>query len=340
MKLRDALPEDNMQLLELDRRVSQGEWIELAFEKKNFFFKSSQFKKSRILVVEDNGKIIGTLSAGIKEVFLNNKKINVGSVFDLRLDPEYRKNTSREYYSGIKEMDRWLIENNAEFSCGYVRIDNERAMKAITKRGYAILKKIKFYSAAISRRMNVNEDYFYNEQEILEMINKKNRKKQLFFDRQETADLPLWKNAIGIRTENGYACCRIWDVAQEKEIIIYEMPWYLNLLGKTSYFTSRFLPLPYFPPKNHRIKYWLLMDLIYDGKDKKKLIRKLLKKVNNICLENKTRFLLIPSEEDHLLHSAMPYIFKPAFDFYYIYKTFGPMKLNPNLSLDLDPRDF
>ena len=85
MKFRDATPEDNKQLLSLEKRVSQGGWIKLAFEKKDFFFKSNQFPMKRVLVAEDKGRIIGTLSAGIKEARLNNQKIKAGSVFDLSL---------------------------------------------------------------------------------------------------------------------------------------------------------------------------------------------------------------------------------------------------------------
>ncbi len=128
MIVREAKPEDNKKLLELERTTYQGGWLELVFEKKDFFSKASRFLKSKIFVIEENEELVGTISAGVKEVLINNKKYLAGALFDLRLNSEFRHKIRKEYYYIIRKIDKWLEDQNVILSYGYIRIDNQAAL--------------------------------------------------------------------------------------------------------------------------------------------------------------------------------------------------------------------
>ncbi len=340
MIVREAKPEDNKKLLELERNTAQGGWIKLAFEKKDFFSKSSRFQKSKVLVTEENEEIVGTFSAGVKEVLVNNKKHFAGALFDLRLNSEFRDKIRKEYHYTFYKIDKWLEEQDVILSYGYIRIDNQAALKPILKRGYKILASVKYYTVPVFRRMKVNENTFiYDTEKILKIINLNKSDLTLFFQRKNSDD-PLWYKTIGVESGDSSVYCRIWNMSLEKTIMLYKMPWYLKLLSGISKFLSSFLPLPYFPGIGEQIKFWFITDLVYSGSAAKKLFKQLYKKVNNLALQEKIYMIILPENESENIGKSIPVLLKPIFDFYFIGKVF---KNNLGLdfkNLDLDVRDF
>ena len=87
-------------------------------------------------VAEDEGKIVGVMSAAAKGVNFGGQPIRIGYIMDARVDPEYRRRGLTKQI-GIKFVE----DAGAEwYDCviGYILRGNEKAVKGITEGGRGI----------------------------------------------------------------------------------------------------------------------------------------------------------------------------------------------------------
>lgn len=340
MIIREAGPEDNDALIRLESRVSQGNNISIKFLKKDYLFKSRQFEKSLVLVAEDSGEIIGTVGAGIKTVTLNGESVKVASVFDLRLLPEYRLQVHKAYLRAIERLESWVKEQGAVLSYGFVKADNKKALRTMYARGYKIMSKMSYRIMPVFKEYKLLLNNFENPSEKLyKLINSEHKKKDLFFTRIPGAD-PVPVQNIYIEKESSYAACRIWDVSEIKKIVITDLPRYLKMLSRISGCISRFVPLPRFPEIGEEIKYWFAVDVISSGPERKKLLKQIFKKVNNLAYNKGVFSVMIPEDSSRIYKGDLPGLINPGFRFYILARFFNRSFENRFQSVDFDPRDF
>lgn len=93
LKLRQATPKDNRQLLDLIKKCPTKDGLEFYVDKSPdyFTFYNIQNCKYCVLVCEKNGKIVGSIGSIIRTVYINGDKNSVVLIGDLYILPEYRK---------------------------------------------------------------------------------------------------------------------------------------------------------------------------------------------------------------------------------------------------------
>lgn len=90
--IRDARPEDNEALIELDRQCIMGGTIELVFDRSpDFFARSRAYAAYRLCVAEEEGRIVGVGGAAIKRLRVRGTVAPWAYFYDLRVRPSHRR---------------------------------------------------------------------------------------------------------------------------------------------------------------------------------------------------------------------------------------------------------
>lgn len=90
--VRDARPEDNTALIELDRQCVMGGAIQLVFDRfPDFFARSRAYEGFRLCVAEARGTIVGVGGVTIKNLQVNGTRDRWAYFYDLRVHPNHRR---------------------------------------------------------------------------------------------------------------------------------------------------------------------------------------------------------------------------------------------------------
>ena len=144
MEIRIAGPEDNQALLNLETSSSQGEGIQVSYDKKDFFYHDKYFP-STVFIVEDEGKIIGSVGLGIKKYLSNGTTITGAYVHSLRIHSEYQKRPIREFVEVYRAVMQKMKDEGAAFGYGFIKKDNKAANIFAMKRKYSVYSNFRVH---------------------------------------------------------------------------------------------------------------------------------------------------------------------------------------------------
>ncbi|MFA5353993.1 MAG: hypothetical protein WC291_07175 [Thermodesulfovibrionales bacterium] len=338
MTVRPARASDAEGLLHLERHTTMDGGFRVGYEKKDFFAKTSLFEASRISVIEEDGRIIGTLSGGLKEARIQGKKQLVCSLFDLRLRKGYGYRDKKGIYLLVKDFEGWIYGNDVSFVYGMVKADNRRAIRFVKGLGFHPLSTVRFTALPVFREQRLRNDPFTEGyQEIAERINSAKKGLELFAERGLQPE-PRIRLATALESGDSFACCRVWD--PEKKIVIHRLSPPLSALSLITKLAARGLSIPYFPGRGERLKYWIVADSLSSGAEGPALFRRLLKRVNNLALRAGVSLLIVPLDQKDSLSGPLRGLLSPGFD-YQLCGRFVKGETLPDLGpLDLDVRDY
>ncbi|MGH7371396.1 MAG: GNAT family N-acetyltransferase [Candidatus Methylomirabilales bacterium] len=90
--IRDARPQDNEALIELDRQCVMGGTIQLVFDRSpDFFARSRAYESFRMCVAEQEGTLIGVGGVTVKSLRVNGIRHRWAYFYDLRVHPSHRR---------------------------------------------------------------------------------------------------------------------------------------------------------------------------------------------------------------------------------------------------------
>jgi GNAT superfamily N-acetyltransferase len=90
--IRDARPEDNEALIELDRQCVMGGTIQLVFDRSpDFFARSRAYESFRVCVAEQQGILIGVGGVTLKSLRVGGIRQRWAYFYDLRVHPSHRR---------------------------------------------------------------------------------------------------------------------------------------------------------------------------------------------------------------------------------------------------------
>jgi predicted N-acetyltransferase YhbS len=90
--IRDARPQDNEALIELDRQCVMGGTIQLVFDRSpDFFARSRAYESFRLCVAEEDGTLIGVGGVTVKSLRVGGIRQRWAYFYDLRVRPTHRR---------------------------------------------------------------------------------------------------------------------------------------------------------------------------------------------------------------------------------------------------------
>jgi GNAT superfamily N-acetyltransferase len=140
LQIREATPEDNQQLIQLQRKCPMGSDLLLQLDSSpDFFNRSRGYQDWTVLVAEENEQIIGSASYALQD------KIVAGSIFrglyeyGFMVDPDQRR---KGVASGLQEaVESYAGDNEVDFLHLNITEDNVASHSLFLKHGFKTMRQ-------------------------------------------------------------------------------------------------------------------------------------------------------------------------------------------------------
>ncbi len=298
MRIREATAEDNSRLIAIEQLTPQGGQIQLASERKDYFFRAKKFEDPILLVAEDEKDILGIMGVGPVAVNLGGKITKGGFIFDWRSNPSAQKGLQRHMLRLWQAAQKEIERRSLKFIFGYVKEDNERSLGILTRYGAQMTETKEFLT------MPVHAAFSKKQREINKVLFTKTAAKEdqtLLIKRFGTRDMfPKQPQPQAVikqkerylfgRFEYGKSSLKVWDTNAEYSQRVLNMPFFYKIARPVFQLGSKVLSLPHIPNLGDEIKTWQLFDLILDEPNDLDI---LLEKTRQAAKENNVNYLVI-----------------------------------------------
>ncbi|MFX0085430.1 MAG: GNAT family N-acetyltransferase [Candidatus Hodarchaeota archaeon] len=301
--IRPYKPEDELQLLELVRKTPIKGTFTFINEKKRFLDRANLYSDNKCFVVELEGKIIGVCCAATKNTKINGKTRQIGYVFDMRVDPDYRG--QRIATNLLLEIGGAMIAEGVDLF--YVLIDDRNIitnnMFTNVKAEAEIISPLYLGLFPIYKREMVLPDEIKAIKipidDISQYLHQKHKNDNFYTKVNAIFDSPCYFGSYSISTSNKTKFS-IWDEENIRKERIIGVPLKYRILDKIFALISPIKKLPRIPKEND---YYRTLYIFNIESDSPRNLNLALKLINNLAFDqnyNLVIFPLIPDPDNFL----------------------------------------
>jgi len=311
-RIREATPVDNEALLRLEAQSPQGTGISILIDREDYFYRSRLHDRSKVLIAEEDGRLVGIMAFAIKEVLLDGEPERVAYFYDLRGDASYRRSMKRGLFRLWKACLDEMEGEGAAFIYGHVKADNNDSMRVATKMGARIGATFNILTLpALPGEPGVLDDRTNDlEAEIARLDrhvgNRSLRPCDFGAAYLRGAELGYLRGIFRIEKGASSAQVSAWDLSKIYRGRVLHMPLSLVALGLLLNPLARFLPVPSVPKVGQQITYMQLFDPVCEGKDGVALLKTLLQRLRRRALADGIDVLTLFAYQDDPLLPHLP----------------------------------
>jgi ribosomal protein S18 acetylase RimI-like enzyme len=153
VSIRVADDADNTELLNLEKMCPQGTSLVLQFDRSpDFFLRSRVYDNYKIYVAEEEGKIVGTVGATLKDFNMNEEIVKSLYVYDLRVHPAFRGKGI-----GSKLVQHVIVEENeADIAYGIIMEENYPSIALFKRLEFQNIHDLMLLSVPLYKRQEQN----------------------------------------------------------------------------------------------------------------------------------------------------------------------------------------
>jgi len=315
MYIREATPEDNSELQELQAKCPQGKTLIVSIvNTPDFFARARAYESYKVYVACEDNCMIGSAACGMHQAFIDGNIRRVGYEFQYFTFPDYRgKGVAKQLH---KQIENDLRQHGAVLSYLLVIEGNLPAMRLFGNLGFEHHRVLVMPGLAIYRQMNAEHkgNIRHSAPEDLaaaaELINETWQGYELyeptsadalrkFINRTPTYNFDnLW--VLEDRDEI-QACLGFWDWNQIMKITMKSRSLKMKMMGSFLDITRLFWSMPRIPKVGDTLKQWCLTPI---GFNHPKYLVVLLRYLNNQALQSGIEQIFCVCERDHVLLSA------------------------------------
>ena len=147
MNIREALPEDNDELQELQAKCPQGTTLVAStVNTPDFFARAKAYESYKVFVACEGYRIIGSAACALRAVTVNGKISRVGYVFQAFVSPDAR----RKGVAGqlLQQREDYLRQQGAVLAYTLIMEGNLPSMRYIESRGFKLHRTLGSADAA------------------------------------------------------------------------------------------------------------------------------------------------------------------------------------------------
>jgi GNAT superfamily N-acetyltransferase len=258
MHIREALPEDNNKLQELQAKCPQGTTLIVStVNTPDFFARAKAYESYKVIVACEEGRIVGSHAWAIRDAFVNGQLNRIGYSFQTFISPENRKKGLAKHL--LQYMDDQLIQNGAILVYGLILEGNLPSMKLVESLGFKLHRTLVMPALAIYKEMNVP-----SKGKIRSMVREDlDTVAKLLNETWQGHDFYEPTSADGlarfITRTPGYsfdnlliledqgeilACLGFWDWRQIMRVTVIERSLKMRMIGSIVDLVGRFRPMP------------------------------------------------------------------------------------------------
>lgn len=284
-RIRAATVEDSDALLHLESESPQGTGMSILIDRTDYFYRSRMHDGARILVAEEDGRIVGVMAYAIKEVLLDGEPDRVAYFYDLRGEATYRRSMKRGLFRLWGAVYEEIRAADAAFLFGHVKADNYDSLNVTTRMGAEPVASFDILSTTSlpGKRVDLDPHLDALEEEvsaIARAVGERSLKPIDFGSAyRRGAELGYLKGIYRIEAGTSSAQISAWDLSKIYCGRVLRMPRWIRLLGGALNPLSSFLPVPRVPVVGQQISYLQLFDPIVRGAGGQTLLKRLVQQL-------------------------------------------------------------
>jgi len=314
--IRVADDADNAELLNLEKMCPQGTSLVLQFDRSpDFFLRSRVYDDYNVYVAEEEGKIVGTVGAALKEFNMGGEVVKGVYIYDLRVHPTFRGRGI-----GSKLVQQVMAEENeADLAYGHIIEENYPSIALFKRLGFEnihnhMLLNVPLYkrqeqTASKIRKMTTDDvpsivdltnDHYRNHDFFapLNVDNFLNRTRQLTDYGFQGTQVVEVKNRV-------VACAGLWDYSRILRASVLRITAKLKMLTYVLRFANLFTSTMKLPSVGEFFRLMYVTDFAFTGETD--LVRELIKHCLSLSYSCGCNFLSFPLDS---LSPAIPLIAK------------------------------
>ena len=140
MHIRQYRPQDDPDLMALERLCPRGLPEPFVHYRRRFIDRAALFADHVLLVAEHEGSIVGVAAVGIKQTHVGGRPVLLGYVFDVRTNPSVRRQGIGQAL--VAAVDDYMREREADGVYAHIVSSNVASLKLFAKLGYQRLRQI------------------------------------------------------------------------------------------------------------------------------------------------------------------------------------------------------
>jgi hypothetical protein len=281
-RIREATREDNDALLHLEAQSPQGTGISIIIDRDDYFYRSRLHEHTRVLIAEENEKLVGIMAYAIKDVYIDGQKDRAAYFYDLRGEATYRRSMKRGLFRLWRTASEAMEAAGASFIYGHVKADNHASMSVSTKVGACPVASFHVLSLPSIRgswpELDPHLDTLDEEVERIRALTGTRNLAPIDFPvaYRRGAELGYLSGIYRIESGGSSAQVSAWNLSGIYRTRVLHMPVSLRLLGWVLNPLSSVFPVPRVPRAGESMTYLQLFDPVCHGPKATALLRRLI----------------------------------------------------------------
>jgi len=311
-RIREATPADNDALLRLEAESPQGTGISILIDREDYFYRSRLHDRSKVLIAEEGGALVGIMAFAIKEVLLGGEPEHVAYFYDLRGEASYRRSMKRGLFRLWKACLAEMESAGAAFIYGHVKSDNNDSMRIATKMDARIAATFNILSLpSLPGEPGDLDDHLDGLEAEIERLDhhigiRSLRPCDFGTAYRRGVQLGYLRGIFRIESGDSSAQVSAWDLSKIYHGRVLRMPLSLLALGVFLNPLANFLPVPRIPKVGKQLTYMQLFDPICEGRDGVRLLKGLIQRLRRKALVDGIDILTLFAYQDDPLLPRLP----------------------------------
>jgi GNAT superfamily N-acetyltransferase len=316
MLIREAKPDDNEELINLQAKCPQGTTLIVsAVNTPDFFARSNVYEDSMIYVALEENQIIASAACAVRNATLDNRIKKIGYEFQAFVDPGHRGKRIAGQLHRIRE--EYLRKQGAALSYSLIMEGNDPSIRHLVRQGFKWHKTIVMPSIPVFKEMNVRSDKTIRPivpediSNVVSLLNSTWKGYELY-EPMTTVTLdhllvgtPAYSfDNLLVLEDSGdiVACLGLWDWSRVMQITVEALSTKMRMMNLFLDIMRLFRPLPQGPRPGDILKQAVLTPI---GFKDPKLLTMLLPYINNLALTKGIQQIFFLADRNHALHSLL-----------------------------------
>jgi len=259
----------------------QGDSTQILLERKTYFYRSSLFDYAKILLAEEDGRLVGTMSYAIKDVWLGGNVCPVAFAYDLRSDPTYRRSMKRGLFRLWQNLQWDAQEHGAPLHYMNVKEDNHDSLRVMYKGG---AQRVGTFGVCTLPSLprgytapSPCSDPLEGAARVEELVGQRDMRPTSLVDcYRRGLELGYLKGVYRLERGRSLAQVSVWDLSELYRGRALRIPVPLRAVAGVINPVSKVLPVPRLPTVGQPVHYWHCFDAYTSGRRGSSLMRQLL----------------------------------------------------------------